>query len=63
MLYVVAGRLAVEFDRRSAVHLGPGDCLLHPGDVAHRWVVEGDEVLRLFLVIVQPRPAPVSRAR
>ena len=51
VLYVVSGRMAVEFDRRPTVHLGAGDCLVHPGDVAHRWVVEGDDVLRLLLVI------------
>jgi transcriptional regulator with XRE-family HTH domain len=51
VLYVVAGKMSVEFDRRPTVHLGAGDCLVHAGDIAHRWQVDGDEVLRLFLVI------------
>jgi len=55
VLYVVSGRMAVEFDRRPTVHLGAGDCLVHPGDVAHRWVVEGDDVLRLLLVITHQK--------
>ena len=55
VLYVVSGWMAVEFDRRPTVHLGAGDCLVHPGDVAHRWVVEGDDVLRLLLVITHQK--------
>ena len=55
VLYVVSGRMAVDFDRRPTVHLGAGDCLVHPGDVAHRWAVVGDEVLRLFLVITHQK--------
>ena len=55
VLYVVSGRMAVEFDRRPTVQLGAGDCLVHPGDVAHRWVVEGDDVLRLLLVITHQK--------
>ena len=37
--------------------LGPGDCLVHPGTIAHRWTVEGDDPVRLFLVVL-PRPRP-----
>ena len=55
VLYVVAGRMSVEFDRRPTVSLSAGDCLVHPGDVAHRWAVDGDEVLRLFLVITHQK--------
>jgi transcriptional regulator with XRE-family HTH domain len=55
VLYVVAGSMSVEFDRRPAVHLGPGDSLVHPGDIAHRWVVDGNEELRLFLVITHQK--------
>lgn len=55
VLYVVAGQMSIEFDRRPTVFLGAGDCLVHPGDVAHRWAVVGDEVLRLFLVITHEK--------
>ena len=55
VLYVVAGRMSIEFDRRPTVSLGAGDCLVHPGDVAHRWAVDGDELLRLFLVITHQK--------
>jgi transcriptional regulator with XRE-family HTH domain len=55
VLYVVAGQMSIEFDRRPTVFLGAGDCLVHPGDVAHRWAVAGEEVLRLFLVITHQK--------
>jgi transcriptional regulator with XRE-family HTH domain len=54
VLHLIEGRLAVEFDGRPPEHLGPGDCIVHPGTIAHRWVVEGDEPVRLFLVVVRP---------
>jgi transcriptional regulator with XRE-family HTH domain len=53
VLYLVAGHLQVELEHRPTVLLGPGDCLIHPGNIAHRWRVEGDEPVRLFLVIVR----------
>ncbi|MCU1360729.1 MAG: family transcriptional regulator [Ilumatobacteraceae bacterium] len=53
ILYLVAGRLAVELEHRPTVMLGPGDCVIHPGSIAHRWQVHGDEPVRLFLVIVR----------
>lgn len=55
VLYVVAGQMSIEFDRRPTVFLSAGDCLVHPGDVAHRWAVDGDDVLRLFLVITHQK--------
>lgn len=54
VLYVIEGTLAVEFDGRPTEHLGPGDCIVHPGSIGHRWVVEGDAPVRLFLVITRP---------
>jgi quercetin dioxygenase-like cupin family protein len=53
LLHVIEGALRVEFDGRPAEHLGPGDCIVHAGDIAHRWVVASASV-RLFLVIVRP---------
>ena len=53
VLYIVAGRLTVEFDGRQSEHLAPGDCIIHPGTIAHRWVVESDEPVHLFLVITR----------
>ena len=53
VLYIVAGRLSVEFDGRPTEHLAPGDCIIHPGTIAHRWSVEGDQPVRLFLVITR----------
>jgi transcriptional regulator with XRE-family HTH domain len=53
ILYVVDGGLVVEFDHAATQTLGPGDCLVHPGQIAHRWAVAGSHVW-LFLVIVRP---------
>ena len=49
----VAGRLPVE--------LGPGDCVVHPGAIPHRWTVAGDEPARLFLVVVRRQPRDKQR--
>lgn len=60
VLYVVDGAVRVEFEHRPAVELGPGDCIVHTGDIAHRWVL-GTSSVHLFLVIVRPpRPIPTS---
>lgn len=60
VLYLADGRLAVEFEHRPTQVLGPGDCLVHPGDIPHRWRVEGDEQVRLFLVIVRGAGLPAA---
>ena len=54
VLHVIDGRVAVELDGRPTEHLGPGDCIVHPGAIAHRWTVEGPDPARLFLVVVRP---------
>ena len=54
VLHLIEGHLAVEFDGRATEHLGPGDCIVHPGTIAHRWRVEGDAPARIFLVVVRP---------
>lgn len=51
ILRILAGRLRVQFSGRPDVVLGPGDCLVHPGPIPHRWQVQGDEPVHIFLVI------------
>jgi transcriptional regulator with XRE-family HTH domain len=53
VLHLIEGRLDVEFEHRAPEHLGPGDTLIHPGSIAHRWTVRGDDVVRLFLVVTR----------
>jgi transcriptional regulator with XRE-family HTH domain len=52
VLHLIEGALQVELDGRDAVHLRPGDCLVHAARIPHRWTVEGDGTVRLFLVVV-----------
>lgn len=53
VLHLIDGRLEIEFSSRPSVVLGPGDCIVHPGKIAHRWKIVGDAPIRLFLVIVR----------
>jgi transcriptional regulator with XRE-family HTH domain len=53
VLHLVEGQVRVEFTGRPAVELDRGDCLVHPGDVPHRWSVIGAGHVRLFLVIIR----------
>ena len=53
VLHLIAGALRVELEGRDDVHLGPGDCLVHTARIPHRWSVEGDDPVRLFLVVVR----------
>lgn len=63
VLHLIEGHLVVEFetDDHPAQRLGPGDTLIHPGRIAHRWRVEGDGPVRLFLVITSPPAQPSAR--
>lgn len=61
VLHLLEGHLRLEFAGRAPVVLGPGDCVVHPGPIPHRWTVEGDEPMRLFLVVVR-REAPTAAA-
>jgi transcriptional regulator with XRE-family HTH domain len=54
VLHLIEGRLRVDFTGRPSVELDRGDCLVHPGDVPHRWSVIGAGPVRLFLVITRP---------
>ena len=48
------GPAAVELDGHPTdVRLGPGDCLVHAGRIPHRWQVDGDAPVRLFLVVLR----------
>lgn len=61
VLFLVSGHLAVDLEHHATEHLGPGDSIIHPGEITHRWRVDGDDAIRLFLVIVRP-PAPAVRS-
>jgi transcriptional regulator with XRE-family HTH domain len=56
VLHLIEGRLEVEFESRPTVVLGPGDCIVHHGAIAHRWTIVGSEPVRLFLVVVRSEP-------
>ncbi|MEM9515766.1 MAG: XRE family transcriptional regulator [Actinomycetota bacterium] len=56
ILHLIDGHLRVELRDRPDVELGPGDCVVHPGPIPHRWTVIGDDQVRLFLVVVRQRP-------
>lgn len=53
VLHLIDGALQVDFEGRPSMELGAGDCLVHPGSIAHRWSVIGADPIRLFLVIVR----------
>ena len=53
IVHLLDGELRLEFSGRPDVVLGPGDCVVHPGSIPHRWSIEGDESVHLFLVIVR----------
>jgi transcriptional regulator with XRE-family HTH domain len=57
VLHLIEGRLRIDFESRPSEHLSAGDCMVHPGKIAHRWAIVGDEQIRLFLVIVRPPTA------
>jgi len=56
VLHLIEGTLRVEFEARPAITLHAGDCMVHPGKIAHRWAVEEDAPVRLFFVVVRPEP-------
>lgn len=57
VVYVVAGRITVELDGVGSWTIGPGDCLYHPGEARHRWLLAGDEPAHVLLVVARP-PRP-----
>lgn len=56
VLHLIEGQLEVEFEARRPELLGPGDCLVHHGAIAHRWSIAGSAPVRLFLVVVRADP-------
>ena len=57
VLHLIDGTMQVEFEARPPVVLAAGDCLIHPGPIAHRWSIVGEAPIRLFLLIVRPETA------
>ena len=55
ILRLLEGRLRLELSGRPDVVLEPGDCVVHPGPISHRWVVETADTVRLFIVVVRHR--------
>lgn len=53
ILHLIEGKLRLEFSSRTDEVLGPGDCVVHPGPIPHRWSIAGGEVVHIFLVIVR----------
>ena len=53
VLHLIEGRLRVELEGREDVHLEPGDCLVHAARIPHRWSIEGEHPVRLFLVVLR----------
>lgn len=54
VLHLLEGRLQLRFEGRRGLRLGPGDWVVHPGSISHRWIVEGTEPVRLELVVIRP---------
>jgi quercetin dioxygenase-like cupin family protein len=49
-VYVIRGRLRIEFEHGQRTDLGPGDALHHDGDVPHRWVHLGNAETEVLIV-------------
>ena len=53
VLHLIEGRLRVELEGHDDVVLDAGDCLVHTAHIPHRWTIEGDAPVRLFLVVLR----------
>ena len=53
VLFLLAGSLRVDLAGRPSRHLRPGDCLVHSGEIRHRWQVEDDSDVHLLLVVTR----------
>ena len=53
VLFLLEGALRVDFKGRPSRQLRAGDCLVHSGEVPHRWQVEGTLPIHLLLVITR----------
>jgi transcriptional regulator with XRE-family HTH domain len=63
VLFLLEGELRVDFSGRPSRHLRAGDCLVHSGEIRHRWQLEGDHEVRLLLVITRHHDQKPARER
>jgi transcriptional regulator with XRE-family HTH domain len=54
LLYVISGRVRMEFDGDEPVTLSAGDLLYYPATIAHRWFAVGDQPTRFLFVHTPP---------
>lgn len=52
VVYVLEGRIRVEFEDRADVVVETGDALFYPAALRHRWHLDADEAARVILVAV-----------
>ncbi len=62
VLNLLSGRLEVDLAGRPKQLLGPGDCLVHPGSIPHRWTVLEGEQARILLTVVRSQPMSTAHA-
>lgn len=53
VVYLVSGRVTVELDGVGRWELAPGDCVYHPGEVRHRWLLVGEAPAHVLLVVAR----------
>jgi len=53
VVYLVSGQVTVELDGVGSWDLTPGDCVYHPGEVRHRWLLVGDAPAHVLLVVAR----------
>ncbi|RKT88868.1 Helix-turn-helix domain-containing protein [Saccharopolyspora antimicrobica] len=51
MLYVVSGRIELDFAGGRREELGPADVATYPGSTPHRWRVLGDQQVRVLVMV------------
>ncbi|MGH3586001.1 MAG: helix-turn-helix domain-containing protein [Pseudonocardia sp.] len=51
MVYVVSGRIEVDFDGGRREELGPAEVASYPGNLRHRWRVLGDDPVRVLVIV------------
>lgn len=57
ILNLLTGRLRVDLENRPEITLEPGDCLVHPGPIPHRWTVLGDDPARVLVTVIRREPS------
>jgi transcriptional regulator with XRE-family HTH domain len=56
ILNLLTGRLRVDLENRPEITLDPGDCVVHPGPIPHRWTVLGDDPARVLVTVIRGEP-------